>query len=106
MSTDRLNELQRQRALAQEQVAWFDREIARESGTIAPPASRVPTPTPSTARITTAPSLADPERIIEQYQGAPTSIRNEVRRGCFLYTSAATVLLGLGLTALWFIFRR
>ena len=108
MPSDRLTELQRQRALAQEQVAWFDREIARESGSAAIPAAPVtgtPVPAPSPSASLPDPSPLEADRIIKQYQGKTGSVRSEVRRGCLLYFAAAWVLLGLGLLAFWLIRR-
>jgi hypothetical protein len=107
MPSDRLKELQRQRALAQEQVAWLDREIARESSLLAA-APTIPV-VPAAARgfeRPAAPSPLDAERIIEQYQARPGSLHGEVKRGCFLYFGAAFGLLALGVLALWLLVRR
>lgn len=105
--SDRLKELQRQRALAQEQVAWFDREIAREQGaTSQPPAApeipfvRGGVPSPHNA------SPADGDRILDQYRSSGTSIKSEVRRGCFLYFFAAFALVALGAVAFYLLWRR
>ena len=107
--SDRLKDLQRQRALAQEQLAWFDREIARETGTqVLPPsaptapAARVPPSPPSTQPAT--PSDAD--AIIAQYQDPGRSVHSETKRGCLLYFFAALGALILGLTAFWFLKHR
>ena len=101
--SDRLKELQRQRALAQEQLAWLDREIARESGdkvTPAAPADGGPSlrPVPPSA----APSADD---ILAQYQNQAQPVHSEVKRGCFLYFFAALGLLVLSLAAFWFLRR-
>ena len=58
--SDRLIELQRQRALAQEQVAWFDREIAHESGAAAKPLERIITPTATMPAAGGVPAPRDP----------------------------------------------
>src|SRR5688572_30004792 len=105
MPSDRLIELQRQRALAQEQVAWFDREIAREAGLVGAPAAPVVPPAPSGFESSPSPSPFDADRIIKQYQGKTGSVRSEVRRGCFLYFAIAWALLGLGLLTFWLIRR-
>lgn len=106
--SDRLTELQRQRALAQEQLAWFDREIARESaGTNTPPAASAPALAPALFKNTPPAADApvsdhDAEKILERYRHTSHPVKDEVKRGCFLYFFAAFALLALGLTAFWF----
>lgn len=107
--SDRLADLQRQRALAQEQVAWFDREIARETGQAAPPA---PTPvasvTPAPAPVILRPTAAAADEaatraaqeIIAQYQDghSPQSAARDTKRGCYLafcFALGAVVLIFL-----------
>jgi len=101
--SDRLKELQRQRALAQEQLAWLDREIARETGRAPVPGQSAAAPVPPTP---SAPSTTDAERmadeIIARYKGEAAASPTDVKRGCFLYFAFAFVLLGLGLVALYF----
>jgi hypothetical protein len=112
--SDRLSELQRQRALAQEQVAWFDREIAREQSrtpaAFSPlPAAAAPSPVaPATAAPANNPaSSADTdldrkaEEILKRFKHAEHPVRNEVRRGCFLYFFSAFALLALALLAFY-----
>jgi hypothetical protein len=115
--SDRLKDLQRQRALAQEQLAWFDREIARESGQapataqpVAVPLSAAP-PAPSapvvpSAAVPAAPSAAEAERladeIIARYKNEHASSPADVKRGCFLYFGLAFLLVAVGLVALYF----
>ena len=107
--SDRLKDLQRQRALAQEQLAWLDREIARETGAQVPPP---PAPAALAARVT--PSLpsthpatpSDADEIIAQYQNPGRSVHAETKRGCFLYFFAALGALILGLTTFWFLNHR
>lgn len=106
--SDRLADLQRQRALAQEQVAWFDREIARESGQLTPPSASVapvaPAATPVTSR-PTAPAADEAaaraaQEIIAQYQDAhnPQSAAKDMKRGCYL-----AFFFALGTVALVFL---
>ena len=109
--SDRLADLQRQRALAQEQVAWFDREIARESGQVtspgpmpaAPLKSPIPAPTviprPTAAAADEAAARAAQE-IIAQYQDThnPQSAAKDMKRGCYL-----AFFLALGAVALVFL---
>ena len=101
--SDRLNELQRQRALAQEQLAWLDREIARESGGPAPASV---TPTVAAPGVVVAPnrSVGQPtapsaEEILAQYQSRGRPMHEEARRGCIIYFIAAMTMLVLGLCA-------
>ena len=115
--SDRLKDLQRQRALAQEQLAWFDREIARESGQApaTPQPATVPlpvTPTGPSAPLVpsvptpTHPSAAETERladeIIARYKDEHASSPADVKRGCFLYFGLAFLLVAVGLVALYF----
>ena len=101
--SDRLADLQRQRALAQEQVAWFDREIARETGQVAPvtpaPAVAPVIPRPTAAAADEAAARAAQE-IIAQYQDGPSpqSAAKDMKRGCYL-----AFFLALGAVALIFL---
>lgn len=110
MSSDRLKELQRQRALAQEQVAWFDREIAKEQSHTpitqpaetpksASPGAGVPPPRESTSPL-------DAEKLIERYQSSGVSIKSEVKRGCFLYFFAAFAVLALAVVVFYLLWRK
>ena len=112
--SDRLNELQRQRALAQEQVAWFDREIARERGETVLPAVPLPAVVaPATPAVTEKPAAtasaaaadAQAAEIIERFKKTEPPIRDDVRRGCFLYFIGAFVLLALGIVAFYLLHR-
>ncbi len=127
--SDRLRELLRQRALLQEHLAWLDREIAgaSDSTTAAPAAAPtvrssqpVPVPLPaavplpalppaSSAPIASALPAPPPvdvtpvaENILREYRVEPRSLQQDVRKGCLLYFVAAFVLLGLGVTVLYF----
>jgi hypothetical protein len=97
--SDRLKDLQRQRALAQEQLAWLDREIAAASGGTqhAPPAI----PPPGQAVPASAEAAAAAEAIIAKYQRDPAAVQGHVKRGCYVYFILAFVLVGLGLLALY-----
>lgn len=96
--SDHLRELQRQRALAQEQVAWFDREIAKETNQMSaavPPAAVSATikPLASAAIDHTA------DEILAQYQQNPLATEKDVKKGCYLYFACAlgaVVLFALG----------
>ena len=107
--SDRLTDLQRQRALAVERLAAIEREIAAElgGGTVPPPGRRIPAPTPSTARppLPVAPSPEDAEAIIAQFQHQSGSVRSDVRRGCFLYFFLALALFFGGLALFYYLHR-
>ena len=99
--SDRLKDLQRQRALAQEQLAWLDREIARETGAQVPPP---PAPiTPAAGLQPAMPSSADADAIIARYQDPGRSVHSETKRGCFLYFFVALGAVALGVIAFWFL---
>ena len=103
--SDRLKDLQRQRALAQEQLAWLDREIARESGAVPSPAP-APAATPMTPPAAgPAHAVTDAEALLAQYRSKPESLQGEVKRGCFLYFFGALGLVALGLLAFYLLHR-
>ncbi len=108
--SDRLKELQRLRAAAQEQVAWLDREIARErslTGTerpadsppLRPAAGGTPAPRESTSPL-------DADKLIERYQTSGTTIKDEVKRGCFIYFFSAFGLLLAGAVIFYLLTRK
>ena len=123
--SDRLTELFRQRALVAEHLAWLDREIARlgnapaahpgqaapaPSAPAATPAPAIPdalraaipaTTTPPTGVATDA-ATPPAEEIPEQYRFSPTTVHQDVRKGCLLYFAAAFVVLGLVVAILYF----
>lgn len=107
----RLDDLQRQRALVQQHLAWLDREIAAAQSTAptgpaalppdaAPLAPRLSRPTPGAVPDT------DAEAILDQYRSAAPTLKTEVRNGCLLYAGGALALLLLGAFALSFFLRR
>jgi hypothetical protein len=108
--SDRLTELQRQRALAQEQLAWLDREIAREAGqpaTVVPPAPPVPVPnalTSAPVQPALPPAAAQAaDEIIARYQHEAGTGAQDVKRGCYLYFFVALGLLVVGTLAAYFL---
>ena len=106
--SDRLAELQRQRALAQEQVAWFDREIARETGQ-APAVSGPPAVTASPGGADFAAKDAavaqEAEDIIAQYQQSPGDAAQNARKGCYVWFAFAMLTVVLGGAAIYFLYR-
>lgn len=112
--SDRLADLQRQRALAQEQVAWFDREIARETGQA--PAVSGPPAAPAAIAVTASPGGADfaakdaavaqeAEDIIAQYQQSPGDAAQNARKGCYVWFAFAMLTVVLGGAAIYFLYR-
>lgn len=104
--SDRLRELQRQRTLAQEQVAWFDREIAKEAQPISgsrPPAA----PAPVAGKID-VPAPNDPtgDEILAQYRQNPITTEKDVKRGCYLYFAFAMAAVVLFAVAVYLIYSR
>lgn len=104
-----------------------DPAAARERGELERPAATVASSLPSTpASLAAMPAdaiiattidvvppapvipsdlAATPEAILDQYRTAPDMLRQDVRKGCFLYFALAFVLLGVGITALYVLFR-
>jgi hypothetical protein len=101
--SDRLNELQRQRSLLLEHLAWLDREIAAVNGPAAPARPVVPSPVrplvPATAAPADEPAL---DALMAQYQDEGDNLQSSVKRGCFLYFALTFVVIGLGLLGLYF----
>lgn len=111
---DRLAQLRRQRALAQEQLDWLDREIATaEAGAGVKPGpateltagkpgsvSRPAVHTPSDA----ATSAAEDE-ILAHYRAGPDALKHDVRKGCLIYFAVALLLLAAGVAILYFSLR-
>ena len=97
--SDRLQELLRQKALLAEQAAWLEREIAAEQ------ARAGVTPPSAVAIAPASPPPASTEALFEQYRPNPQSVQQEVKRGCYLYFLGALVLLGLGVFAIYLVYR-
>ncbi|MBI2812736.1 MAG: hypothetical protein HYX71_00435 [Opitutae bacterium] len=106
--SDRLRELQRQRALAQEQVAWFDREIAQETaGQPSAPAPSAPVGGVPPLRATPQTATADhTEEILAQYSPNPQSTERDVKRGCYIWFAGAMGAVVLFALAIYLIYSR
>ncbi len=97
------------RVAAQEQVAWLDREIAREQNLpiVAQPAETPKPPAPGSGR--TAPrestSPLDADKLIERYQSNSLTIKDEVKRGCYIYFFGAFGLLVAGVIIFYLLTR-
>ncbi|RXK55962.1 hypothetical protein ESB00_08810 [Oleiharenicola lentus] len=107
--SERLKELQRLRAAAQEQVAWLDREIAREQSLPRParPVENPRIPAAGGARPPSGESTSplDADKLIERYQTSGGTIKDEVKRGCFIYFFGAMGLLIAGVV-IFYLLRR
>lgn len=94
---DRLEQLRRQRALLLEHVAWLEAEIARENPSAGSPVARPAEPAPVTAAL-------PPDQTLPDFN--PAGVHQDVKRGCWMYFSAALLLLALGTLALYFVVAR
>lgn len=103
---DPTGELRRQRDLVAAHLRWLDEQIAHtrvtpQSPPAAPsvPVAQAQTPTmPAAAHVGEPPASAaapSPSAIpeIAMPEVDPGSVRNEVRRGCFIYVAIASLLL-------------
>jgi hypothetical protein len=132
---DRLAELQRQRALLQEHLAWLEREIAAEmrgspAASPASPSSSTGLPaqsfanlgtlptssvvaTPASASLAAATGVSGPAAItsvvdptLEVYRQDTASLKSDLRRGCLLYFGIAFALFAIAVTAFYFLYSR
>jgi hypothetical protein len=111
--SDRLAELQRQRALAQAQLAWFDREIATETGHTPPPAAPAGAPLAPAMNDAAAPAQMANDAtvartaadIIATYQQAPGDSASRVRKGCYLWFAFVMMTVVLCAAGIYFMYR-
>ena len=130
--SDRLQDLLRQRAPIQEQLAWLDREIASASAadaTTTPAVATAPrsVPTlpqpgylasqaaaiaahqaaaaraPATARGENPAVAAAADAILEKYRVQPDSLKTDVRQGCFLYFFGALAAVAVIVVGLYYV---
>jgi hypothetical protein len=120
---DRLSELVRQRALVSEHLAWLDREIASAAAVGNPPAAAATEPaisavaapvtqpaenlsvamaTPARSGNPTGDVAAEAETLFDQYRVTTAALKQDVRKGCFLYFVGAFVVLGIVIVVLYF----
>jgi hypothetical protein len=104
--SDRLPELQRQRALIQGHLAWLDQEIASATGK---PATPLITPLPvakpaitATAR-PPASAVEEPltDDLIAKFGTETQNSTESVRRGCYIFFAVALVILLVGVYGLY-----
>ena len=108
--SDRLTELQRQRALIQEHLAWLDHEIAAAQGKPLPPpiAARPPTPANGAQSTVKLPATSGPdvEKIISQYQKDPNALTTDTKRGCLLAFGLAMGVIALAAFVAYWLYAR
>jgi hypothetical protein len=95
--SDRLTELQRQRALVQVHLSWLDQEIAAAKGIPAPANlnSLTPQANSSPPEALTVAATADADSLLAQYGNETTTTVQSVRKGCFVAFGLLFVLFGL-----------
>jgi len=102
---DRLQELRRQRALVQEQLAFLDREIASASGEAKPamPAAQIPAPASAAPSQLASPPAesGDVDKLFKSFEEESHSNPADAKRGCIWTFVAALVLLALCLFAFY-----
>ena len=89
--SDRLPELQRQRALIRDHLAWLDREIAALQP--AAPSGSPPAEGPGAGSRPAPATDTQAAEILSHYRQEPVSLQDGVRRGCLLYFFGALGLL-------------
>jgi hypothetical protein len=104
---DRLEELQHQRALVQEHLTWLEHEIAaltvtRLTRSPFPPRDPAILPPPSASSPPHAPAASLPLDLPD-FRLEASNVQGDARRGCLLYVALAIVVIGLGLTAIYFL---
>jgi hypothetical protein len=91
----RLAELQHQRSLVREQLAWLDREIAKE-GVVENVVTNVAT-APTSHVETSAKVITE----FDTYAPDPVSAAAQTRRGCFMALAVAVLLIIAAFTAIY-----
>jgi hypothetical protein len=93
--SERSDELLRQRELLREQLAWIEREIAREAAESVGSPAVVPPPRLAQPNFSVTASDADrdAEAILAEFRRSAPSVEAQTKRGCILYFAAALALL-------------
>ena len=108
----RMDDLQRQRRLVQEHLAWLDTEIAREAGgapAVLPTQIAAKTPPDQAADAAGAPSNtainaeSEAETILAQYKNEPADVQSDVKRGCYIvFCAGLAVFFAVVAFAYWY----
>ncbi|MBI2510561.1 MAG: hypothetical protein HYV96_01165 [Opitutae bacterium] len=113
MSSDRLNELRRQRALVQQHLEWLEAEIAaaenktRPTAPIRAPVTPLAAPAEAAASpiesisLRETPATPDLDALVAAQNSAPANSVAEVKRGCFIAFAALFAVLGLAVYGLY-----
>ena len=110
MNPARLAELNHQRALVREQLAWLEREIAKESAGFVPP-NVVQLPAPiqspqSSSSVSLPEGRPSAQRLpiaaeVAAYRPDPVSTASDTRRGCFVALAIIALVIVGTLTAIY-----
>jgi hypothetical protein len=92
---DRLQELRRQRALVQQQLAFLDREIASASGEAKPALPAAQNPPPVSAAPGQPAAADEVDKVIKSFEEESRSNAADVKSGCIWIFVAAFVLFAL-----------
>ena len=101
--SDRLTELQRQRALIQDHLTWLDQEIAAASGqAVAPSTSALRAAQPAVpAVVAAAPEEPLADELLAKFTADKKSSVQGVKKGCVQLFALGMVLLVLGIYGLY-----
>jgi hypothetical protein len=104
VNSSRLAELERQRALVREQLAWLEREIAREraDAPVLSDGSASRAQSASELAAYTAPQSAGLKSATDEYQPNPKDAAESARRGCLMAVLTTFVFLVAAFVALYF----
>ena len=100
--SDRLSDLRRQRALAAEQLARLNREIAA----VGSEAPALPTAPPSPSDPAGGSELPEADKILTEFRSEAESSPAKLRRGCIWSFVCGMVLLILGVAAIYWLHYR
>ncbi|HWA87540.1 MAG TPA: hypothetical protein VG710_15025 [Opitutus sp.] len=113
MDPDRLAELQRQRAIVRDHLAWLENEIAAATGVGAPPprdhqgGGGAPSPRERTPFLPAAGSPSESSLSLETTVGlppsSPTVAADSARRGCIFAAIVLFLVGAIALTAIYFV---
>ncbi len=101
--SDRLSELQHQRALIEGHLAWLDREIAAATGRPAAQSSAALPIAKPTAPVPVSAEAGEPlaDDLIARYGAESKNTAESVKKGCFVFFALALVLLCAGVYGLY-----
>ncbi len=101
--SDRLNELQRQRALVVEHLQWLDKEIAAcrvQAGTAAPASASPPVPPTAIPVVVSTPTPRDTDPAFALLQDEERRRSEVSKSGCWIVFSALLLVIVGTVTAI------